>query len=176
MTLNPRAPIFRPTNCSRLFTIFCPELLTEMDASTSQDITDLTIPAKSPKTSLDSNSPRVSEQLHFLTTQVNQLRINSKQALKQIMPLIQTFPLANVKHFQYLHAVQQQVAQFFVDLNTEKSERLKLRTTFRQPEDELTPLHRQVNEPSSSSLPVPFTIDPPSSAALQVALQICCPT
>ena len=167
MTLNPRAPIFKPTNCSRLFTIYRPELLTEMDASTSQDIIDLTIPAKSPKTSLDSNSPTVSEHLHLLTTQVNHFRINSEQALEQTKPLIQTFPLANVKQFQYLHAVQQQVAQFFVDLNTEKSERLKLRTTIRQLEDELTKLRRQVNEPSSSSLPVPFTVDPPSSAAYQ---------
>ena len=91
-----------------------------MDASTSQDIIDLTISAKSPKTSLDSNSPTRSEQLLLLATQVNQLRINSEQALEQTRPLIQTFPLANVKQFQYLHAVQQQVAQFFVDLNTEK--------------------------------------------------------
>ena len=109
----------------------------------------------------------MSEQLHSLTTLVNQLRINSEQALEQTKPLIQTFPLANVKQFQYLHAVQQQVAQFFVDINTEKSERLKLRTNVRQLEDDLTQLRRQVNEPSSSSLPVPFTVDPPSSAAFQ---------
>ena len=96
MTLNPRGPNFKPTTCSRLFTINRPELLTEMDASTSQDIIDLTIPAKSPKTSLDPNSPTVSEQLHLLTTQVNQLSINSEQALEQTKPLIQTFPLANV--------------------------------------------------------------------------------
>ena len=106
-----------------------------MDASTSQDVIDLTIPTKCLKTSPDSNSSTVSEQLHLLTTQVNQLRINSEQALEQKKPLIQTFPLANVKQFQYLHAVQQQVAQFFADLNTEKSERLKLRTTIRQLED-----------------------------------------
>ena len=92
-----------------------------MDASTSQHIIYQTIPAKSPKTSLDSNSPTVSEQLHLLTTQVNQLRINSEQALEQTKPLVQTFPLANVKQFLFLHAVQQQIAQFFVDLNTEKS-------------------------------------------------------
>ena len=167
MTLNPRAPIFKPTNCSRLFTIYRPELLREIDASTSQDIIDLTIPTKSPKTSLDSNSPTVSEKLHLLTAQVNQLRINSEQALEQTKPLIQTFALAIVKQFQYLHAVQQQIAQFFVDLNTEKSERLKLPTTLRQLQDELTQLRRQVNEPSSSSLPVPFTVDPPISAAFQ---------
>ena len=167
MTLNPRAAIFKPTNCSRLFTTYRPALLPEMDASTSQDKIDLSIPAKSPKASLDSNSPTVSEQLHFLTTQVNQLRINSEQALEQTKPLILTFPLADVKQFQYLHAVQQQVAQFFVDLNTEKSERLKLRTTLRQLEDELTQLRRQENESSSSSLPVPFTVDSPSSASFQ---------
>ena len=138
-----------------------------MDASISQDIIDLTISAKSLKTSLDPTSPTVSEQLHLLTTQVNQLRINSEQALEQTKPLIQTFPLANVKQFQYLDAVPEQVAQFFVDLNTEKGESLKLRTTIRQLEDELTQLRRQVNEPSSSSLPVPFTIDSPSSAAFQ---------
>ena len=95
-----------------------------MDAPTSQDIIDLTIPTKCIKTSPDSNSSTVSEQLHQLTTQVNQLRINSEQAMEQTKPLIQTFPLANIKQFQYLHAVQHQVAQFFVDLNTEKSERL----------------------------------------------------
>ena len=75
--------------------------------------------------------------------------------------------MANIKQFQYLHAVQQQVAQFFVDLNTEKSERLRLHTTIRQLEDELTQLRRKVNEPLSSSLPVPFTFDPPNSAAFQ---------
>ena len=162
MTRNPYAPIFRPKNCSRFFTIYCPELLTELDASLSQDVIDLTIPTKCPKTSPDSNSPTVSEQL-----QVNQLRINSEQALEQTKPLTQTFPLANIKQFQYLHAVRQQMAQFFVDLNSEKSERLKLHTNNCQLEDELTELRRQVNEPSSSSLPVPFTVDPPTSAAFQ---------
>ena len=138
-----------------------------MEASTSQDIIDLTIPTKCPKTSPDSDSPTVPEQLHLLTSQVNQVRIDSQQALEQTKPLIQPFLLANIKQFQYLHAVQHQVAQFFVDLNTEKNERLKLCTTISQLEDELTQLRRQVNEPSSSSLPVPFTVDPPSSAAFQ---------
>ena len=95
MTLNPRAPIFKPTTCSRLFTIYRPELLTEMDASTSQDIIGLTIPTKCPKTSPDSNSPTVSEQQQLLTSQVNQLRINSEKALEQTKLLIQTFTLAN---------------------------------------------------------------------------------
>ena len=83
------------------------------------------------------------------------------------MPLIQTFSLANIKQFQYIHATQQQVAQFFVDLNTEKNERLKLYTTIRRLEDELIKLRRQINEPSPSSLPVPFTVNPPCSAAFQ---------
>ena len=138
-----------------------------MEASTSQDVIDLTIPTKCPKTSPDSNSPTVSEQLHLLTSQVNQLRIDSQQALEQTKPLIQTFPLANIKQFQYLHAVQQQVAQFFVDRNTEKNERLKLCTTICRLEDELAQLRRQVHEPSSSSLPASFTVDPLSSAAFQ---------
>ena len=138
-----------------------------MEASTSQDIIDLTIPTKCPKTSPDSNSPTVSEHLHLLTSQVNQLRIDSQQALDQTKPFIQTFPLANIKQFRYLHAVQQQVAQFFVYLNTEKNERLKLCTTACRLEDELAQLRRQVQEQSSSSLPVPFTINPPSSAAFQ---------
>ena len=167
MTLNPHAPIFKPTTCSRLFTIYRPDLLTKMEASTSQDVIDLTIPTKCPKTSSDSNSPTVSEQLHLLTSQVNQLKIDSQQALDQTKPLIQTLPLANIKQFQHLHAVQHQVAQFFVDLNTEKSERLRLCTTIRHLEEELTLLRRQINEPSTSSLPVPFTVDPPSSAASQ---------
>ena len=38
MTLNPHAIIFKPTNCSRLFTKYRRELVTEMDASTSQGI------------------------------------------------------------------------------------------------------------------------------------------
>ena len=75
-------------------------MLTEMDASTSQVIIDLTFPTKRPKSSSDSNSPTASEQLHLLTTQVNQLRINSEQALEQTKLLIQTFPLANIKQFQ----------------------------------------------------------------------------
>ena len=167
MTLNPHAPVFKPTTCSRLFTIYRAELLAEMEASTSQDIIGLTVPTKCPKTSPDSNSPTVSEQLHLLTSQVNQLRIDSQQALEQIKPLIQTFPLANIKQFQYLHAVQLPVAQFFVDLNTEKNERIKLRTTICRLEDELTQLRRQVREPSSCSLPVPLTIDPPSFSPFQ---------
>ena len=138
-----------------------------MEASTSQDIFDLTIPTKCPKTSPDSNSPTVSEQLHSLTSQVNQLRIDSQQALKLTKPLIQAFPLANIKQFQYLHAVQHQVAQFFVYLDTEQNERLKLCTTIWRLADEITQLRRQVHEPSSSSLPVSFTVDPPSSAAFQ---------
>ena len=133
-----------------------------MHASTSQDITDPIVPAKFPKTSSDSNSPTVSEQLHLLTTQVDQLRRTSEQALKQTKPLIQTFPLANIKQFQYLNAVQQQVAQFFVDLSIEKLERPKLCTSIRQLEDELAQFRRQVNEPSPSSFsPVPFTVNPP---------------
>ena len=167
MTLNPYAPIFKPTTCSRLFTIYRPNLRTKMEASTSQDIIDLTIPTKCPKISPDSNSPTVSEQLHLLTSQVNQLRIDSQQALDQTKPFIQTFPLANIKQSQCLHAVQQQVAQFFLDLNTDKNERLKLCTTICRLEDELAQLRRQVQEPSTSSLPVPFTVDPPSSAASQ---------
>ena len=167
MTLNPHAPIFKPATCSRLFTKYRPELLTEMEASTSQDIIDLTISTKCPKTSADSNSPTVSEQLLLLFSQVNQLRIDSQQTLEQTKPLIQTFPLANIRQFQYLHAVQQQVAQFYVDFNTEKNERLKLRTTSCRLEDELTQLRRQVKEPSTSSLPFSFTVDPPSSAAFQ---------
>ena len=54
-----------------------------------------------------------------------------------------------------------------MDLNTEKGERLKLGTTIRQFEDELTQMRRLVNEPTYSSLLVPFTIDPPNSAAFQ---------
>ena len=93
MTMNPHAPIFKPTTCSRLFTIYPPDLLTKMEASTSQDVIVLTIPSKCPKTSSDFNSPTVSEQLHLLTSQVNQLKIDSQQALDQTKPLIQTFPL-----------------------------------------------------------------------------------
>ena len=138
-----------------------------MEASTSQEIIDFTIPTKCPKTSPDFNSPTVSEQLHLIASQVNQPRIDSQQARDQTKPFIQTFPLANIKQFQYLHAVQQEVAQFFVDLNTEKNERLKLCTTICRLEDGLAQLRRQVHEPPSSSLPVPFTINPPSSAAFQ---------
>ena len=91
-----------------------------MDASTSQNITAPIVPANCPKTSSDSNSPTVSEQLHLLTTRVDQLSLTSEQALEQTKPLIQIFPLANIKQFQYLFAVQHQVAQFIVDLNNEK--------------------------------------------------------
>ena len=167
MTLNPHAPIFYRENSSRLFSIYRPELLIEMDASTFQDNTDPIVPAKCPKASSNSNSPRVSEQLNLLTTRVDQLRLTSKQALEQTKPLIQTFSIANFKQFQYLCAVQQQVAQFFVDLNTEKSEGLNLQTTIRQLEDELAELRPQVSEPSPSSIPVPFTIYPPCSTVVQ---------
>ena len=167
MILNPHAPIFKPKNCSQIFAIYRPELLIEMDASTPQEVADPTVPAKCPKTSSDSSIPTISEHFHLLTTRVDQLKLTSEQALEQRKPLIQTFPLANIKQFQYLHAVQQQVAQFFVDLNIEKGERLKLCTTIRQIEDELIQLRRQINEPSPSSLPAPFTVDPPCSAAFQ---------
>ena len=107
-------------------------MLIETNASTSQDVADPIVPAKCHKASSDSNSPTVSEQMHFLTTRVGQLKITSEQALEQKKPLIQIFSLANMRKFQYLHAVQQQVAQFTAELNIEKSERLKLHTTLRQ--------------------------------------------
>ena len=88
-----------------------------MDASISQNVVDPIVPAKCPKTFSHSNSPTVSEQLHLLTIRVDQFRITSEQALEQTKPLIQTIPLANIKQFQYLQAVQHQVAQLFVDLN-----------------------------------------------------------
>ena len=72
-------------------------MLTKMDASTSQDIIDLLVPAKCPKVSSDFYSPTVSEQLHKLTNQVDQLRIASEQALELTKPLFWTFPLANMK-------------------------------------------------------------------------------
>ena len=59
------------------------------------------------------------------------------------------------------------MAQFFVYFNIEKNERLKLCTTNRRLEEELTQLCRQVNETSPSSLPIPFTVDPLCSAAFQ---------
>ena len=131
-----------------------------MDAPTSQDVADPFVPAKGPKTSPDPNSPTVSEQFHLLTTRVDQVRLNSEQALEQRKPLMQTLPLATIQQFQYLHAVQQKMAQFFVDLNTEKSESLKLYTTVRRLEGELIQLRRRVNVPSPSSLAVLFTVDP----------------
>ena len=54
-----------------------------------------------------------------------------------------------------------------MDLNIEKSERVKLCTTIRQLEDELIYLRRQFIKPSPSSLPAPFTVDPTFSAAFQ---------
>ena len=167
MTLNPHAPLFKPKNCSQILAMYRPESLIEMVASTSQDVADPIVPAKCPKTSSDPNSPTVLEQLHLLTTRVDQLRLTSEQALDQTKPLFQTFPLSNIKQFQYRHAVQQQVAEFFVDLNTEKKERLKLCTTIPQLEGELVQLRQQIDEPSPSSLPVPFTVDQPCSAAFQ---------
>ena len=142
MTLNPHASIIEPRNCSRLFTIYGPEFLIELDASTSQDVADTIVPAKCPKTSSDFNSPTISEQLQLLTSQVDQLRITPEQSLEQTKPLIQIFPVANIKQFQNLHAVQHQVAQFFVDFNIEKRERLKLYTTIRQLGDDLAQLCR----------------------------------
>ena len=91
-----------------------------MEASTSQYITDPIVPVKCPKTSSDPSNPTVSEQIHLLTTQVDQLRKNSEQALEQTKPLIQTFPLANITQLQFLHSVRQQMAQFLVDFNIEK--------------------------------------------------------
>ena len=86
MTLNPHAPIIKPDHCSRLFAIYRLELLIENDASTSQHVADPIVPAKCPKSSSDSNSPTVSEQLHLLTTRVDQLKLSSEQALEQTKP------------------------------------------------------------------------------------------
>ena len=71
-----------PKDRLRLFSINRPELQTAMDTSTSQNITDPIVPAKCPKTCSDSISPTVSEQLHVLTTQVDQLRVTSEQAFE----------------------------------------------------------------------------------------------
>ena len=102
-----------------------------------------------------------------MTTQIDQLRITSEQALEHAKPLIRTFPLVNVKQFQYLHAVQHLATQLSVDLKVQKHERPKLHTTIRQLEDELALLRRQVNEPSPSSLHAPSTVDPSCSTTLQ---------
>ena len=130
MTLNPHAPIFMPKDHTVLFSIYRTELLTEMDASATQDLTDLNVPAKCSKTSPNPKVLTNSEQLHLLTAPVDQLRIISEQALEQTKSLIRTFPLANIKKFQYLPAVQQQAAQFFVDFNIEKHERLNYTQLF----------------------------------------------
>ena len=87
--------------------------------------------------------------------------------MEQTKPVIRTFPLANMKQFQYLPSVQHLVAQLSADLKVEKHERLKLHATTRQLEDEQTQLLRQVNEPSPSSLPAPSKVDPLCSTALQ---------
>ena len=100
MTLNPHAPILKPETRSLLFAINHPELLIESDACTSQGVADAIVPAKCPKPPSNSNCPTVSEQLQVLTTQVDQLRITSEQALEQTMPLIQTIPQDIIKHFQ----------------------------------------------------------------------------
>ena len=95
-----------PKDRSKLFSIDRPDLLTELDASTSQDITDLIVSSKCSKTSPTTNGATVSEQLHLLTARVGQLRVTSGQRLEQTKPLIRTLPLDNMKHFQYLYAVQ----------------------------------------------------------------------
>ena len=100
MTLNLHAPILTPRDRSQLFSKYRPELLTEMDASTSQDIIDPIVPAKYPENSSVFKSPTVSKQLRLLTTQVDQLRITSEQALEQTKLLIRTFPLTNTKQSQ----------------------------------------------------------------------------
>ena len=50
-------------------------------------------------------APAVSEHLHLLTAQVDQLQTTSEKALEQTKPLVRTFPLASMKHFQHFHAV-----------------------------------------------------------------------
>ena len=102
-----------------------------------------------------------------MTTQVEQLGSTSEQALEQAKPPIRTFPLANKKQSQYLHAVQHLATELSADLKTEKQERLKRHATIRQLEDKLTRLRRQGNEPSSSSLPVPSKVDLWCSTKLQ---------
>ena len=59
------------------------------------------------------------------------------------------------------------MAQFFVDLNIKKRERLKLHATIGQLEEELAQWRPQISEPSTSSFPVPFTADSPCSTAFQ---------
>ena len=57
MTLKPHALIFRPETRSRLFAIYRPELLIEIDESTSQDVADSIVPAECPKTPSDPKIP-----------------------------------------------------------------------------------------------------------------------
>ena len=77
-----------------------------------------------------------------------------------------------MKQFQFLHAVQHQVTQLFVDLKIERRERLILQVTILQLESELAQLRRQVNEPSPSSLPLLFTVNPPCSTVPQNKLAL----
>ena len=138
-----------------------------MDASTSQDITDPFVPAECPNVSQDFNGPTVSEQLQVLTTQVDQLRITSEEALEQTKPLIRNFPITSMNQFEHLHAVQHLITQLSADLTIEEYKCLKLHANIRQREGELAHLRRQVDEPSPSPLTIPFTIDPSCSTAFQ---------
>ena len=102
-----------------------------------------------------------------MATQVDQLERTSEQALEQTKLPIWTFPLANMKQSQHLHAVQHLATQLSANLKIEKQERLKLHAIFRQLEDEQTQLRRQANGPSSYCLHAPSKVDPSCSATLQ---------
>ena len=128
-------------------------------------------PSDSPATgakafSANSHSPQIEEQIHSLSVQLNQLQTYSESSIQQTTPLLQKFPLAQLKQVQYLHSVQLTVAKLHQDLEFEKLERQTLQLLVLQLQKDLMFTQNILMNPKTGTPPKQFSIDPPSAGTV----------
>ena len=122
MKLNPFASPFRPQQRPKPYSFNRPKALMAMNPSQPSES-----PATGAKASIAESPPlQTEEQIRLLSDQLNQLQTYSEFSFQQTTPLLQKFPLAQLKQAQYLHSVQLTVAKLHQDLESEKLERQTL--------------------------------------------------
>ena len=159
MTLIPFAPTFRPQQRPISYSFSRPQPFVAMNSSEPSDS-----PATVAKASTaNPRSPPIDEQIHSLSTQLNQLQTYSESFIQQTTPLLQKFPLAHLKQVQYLQSVQLTVAQLHQDLESKKLERQALQLLVLQLQKDLMFTQYILMNQKTGTPPKPFSIDPPSA-------------
>ena len=122
---------------------------------------------------LDELNLRLAAMENEITTLQNQITILSEPTctdseLAQMKMLISKFPLSNLKHAQYLHATQLQVANLFEQLEHEKNLRRQQDRVIQQLQIVVEDLQKKtktstVEQPVNTPLPTPPPTEPEST-------------